>query len=400
MLKKAGLFLGLSIVLFSCSNETEKKEIVVTKDTIKEEVKVDSVKSEEPILMCSNDSLESITNIMAGIIDSSKYLSFVKSTADYKAFSKNFDKRWMTFDSSRLVKLREFREKELSQIVKKQSTLFYPFSGPDILYAQTFFPNVDKYVMIGLEPVGSFPQFKEEEKDSLGKYFNKVNTSLNAILKFSFFRTESMGKDLRNTEVDGTLHLLTLFLRRTGNHLCSAKAVTVDSMGVVVYLNQFSDLKKLKSPTKGVELKFSDINNHPKTLYYFSLNAADGGLKYNRGFRAYLKNLGTINTYLKGASYLMHKDYFSVIENVILDQSEQVIQDDSGMALHYYLESKHKWNFTFYGQYLKPIPMFSEFYQKDLDSLYKQQGSKPIGFGIGYNFRDKNSNFMIATKQK
>jgi hypothetical protein len=42
--------------------------------------------------------------------------------------------------------------------------------------------------------------------------------------------------------------------------------------------------------------------------------------------------------------------------------------------------------------------MFSAFYQADLDSTYKQQGSKPIGFGIGYNFRDKNSNFMIATK--
>ena len=41
--------------------------------------------------------------------------------------------------------------------------------------------------------------------------------------------------------------------------------------------------------------------------------------------------------------------------------------------------------------------MFSEFYQADLDSTYKQEGSKPIG--IGYNFRDKNSNFMIANKQ-
>ena len=43
--------------------------------------------------------------------------------------------------------------------------------------------------------------------------------------------------------------------------------------------------------------------------------------------------------------------------------------------------------------------MFSQFYQADLDSTYKLQGAKPIGFGIGYNFRDKNSNFMIANKQ-
>jgi hypothetical protein len=42
--------------------------------------------------------------------------------------------------------------------------------------------------------------------------------------------------------------------------------------------------------------------------------------------------------------------------------------------------------------------MFSEFYQPELDSLYKRIGAKPLGFGMGYNFRDKNSNFMIVNK--
>jgi len=255
-------------------------------------------------------------------------------------------------------------------------------------------------MLISLEPVGSYPEFKIEEKDSLDTYFNKINTSLNAILKYSFFRTESMSKDLKNTEVDGTLHLLTLFLKRTGNTLCSAKAITVDSLGNIVYVNSFPDLKKLKSATKGVEIKFSDAQHHAKTVCYFSLNAANGGLKFNKGFVSFLKNMGTINTYLKGASYLMHKDYFSMIRNIVLEQSEQVIQDDSGIALHYFTDSNFKWNYNFYGQYTKPISLFAHHYQSDMDSLYKQQGAKPIGFGIGYNFKDKNSNFMIATKQK
>ncbi|MBI3520125.1 MAG: hypothetical protein HY062_12335, partial [Bacteroidetes bacterium] len=335
----------------------------------------------------------------SGIADTSAIYGFVQQSSDFKAFSKNFDKRWMAYDSSRLTNLRNFKENEISKIVKAQSTLFYPFSGPDILHAQTFFPEADKYVMIGLEPVGSFPNFKKEETDSLDAYFSKVNTSLNAILKFSFFRTQSMKNDLKNEEVDGTLHLLFLFLKRTGNLFCSAKPVTVDSLGNIDYVASFDALKKLKTNTRGVEIKFVDIHKQPKTLYYFSLNAADGGLKYNKGFTAYLKNLGTVNTYLKGASYLMHKNYFSMIRSIILNQSQHVIQDDSGIAFHYFLEDSHQWAYSFFGQYLKPIPMFKEFYQKDLDSLYKKQGSKPIGFGIGYNFKDKNSNFMIASKQ-
>jgi hypothetical protein len=395
----------LSVVFVACTPTPNEKTGELKIDSAKVEKVVtemtkDTLPKVEPLVACNNDSLNALADLMSGIADSNSVYAEIQSSSDFKAFSQNFDKRWMNFDSTRLTSLRTFRDKELSQVVKTPSTLFYPFSGPDILYAQTFFPEADKYVMIGLEPVGSLPHFNPERKDSLDMYYGKVNTSLNAILKFSFFRTQSMKNDLKNTEVDGTLHLLILFLKRTGNQFCSAKPVTVDSTGNMVYEESFASLKKLKTNTRGLELKFTDVNKKPKTLYYFSLNAADGGLKSNQSFVNYLKNMGTINTYLKGASYLMHKSYFSIIRNVILEQSEQVVQDDSGISFHYFTDNNNKWNYTLYGQYTKPISMFKEFYQKDLDSLYKQQGAKEIGFGIGYNFKDKNSNLLIATKQK
>ncbi|MCD6019382.1 MAG: hypothetical protein K0S53_2503 [Bacteroidetes bacterium] len=391
-------------VMTGCSPSSTEKTGELKQDTIVPQIVVekernDSIESAKLSLVKTNDTLNALANIMSGIADTSSIYQYVQNTADFKSFSKNFDKRWNTYDSTRLMNLRKFRENEISKVVKPQTTLFYPFSGPDILHAQAFFPEADQYILIGLEPVGSLPEFRKEESDSLDAYFSKVNTSLNAILKFSFFRTQSMKNDLKNEEVDGTLHLLFLFLKRTGNELCSAKPVTVDSSGSVTHVNSFEDLKKLKTNTRGVEIKFVDVEKQLKTLYYFSLNAADGGLKSNKGFVTYLKNMGTVNTYLKGASYLMHKNYFSMIRNVILDQSQHVVQDDSGIAFHYFQEDDQKWSYSFFGQYLKPIPMFSVFYQKDLDSLYKMQGSKPIGFGIGYNFKDKNSNFMIATKQ-
>ena len=404
MLKKVSLSLIVLVFLFGCSpTESEKTGELVKENTVPkmvvEKATKDSLEKAKANEIPINDSLNALADIMSGITDTNSIYEYIQVTSDFKSFSKNFDKRWHVYDSTRLNNLRKFKENEISIIVKPQTTLFYPFSGPDILHAQTFFPEADKYVMIGLEPVGSLPEFKKEETDSLDTYFNKVNTSLNAILKFSFFRTQSMKNDLKNKEVDGTLHLLFLFLKRTGNQFCSAKPVTVDSLGAIEYVKSFSNLKKLKTNTRGVEIQFVDINKKPKTLYYYSLNAADGGLKFNKGFMAYLNNMGTINTYLKGASYLMHKNYFSMVRNVILNQSQHVVQDDSGIAFHYFIDDTHKWNYSFFGQYLKPIPMFSQFYQADLDSLYKKQGAKPIGFGIGYNFKDKNSNFMIATKQ-
>lgn len=400
------LFSLFFVSLFlSCStdNSTSKIESTKQKDTaliiIEKKDTVTKVIA-EPNAFVVNDSLNALANIISGIKDDYSNFNFVQNSSDFKVFSKNFDKRWNNYDSTRITHLKKFKENEISKVVIPQTTLFYPFSGPDILHAQTFFPEADKYVMIGLEPVGSLPVFLKDETDSLENYFQKINTSLNAILKFSFFRTQSMKSDLKNEEVDGVIHLLCLFLKRTGNNLSSIKAISVDSVGNVLYVNSFEKLKTMKTNTRGVEIKFNDQFNKPKTLCYFSLNAADGGLKSNKNFTKYLSNLGMVNTYLKGASYLMHKDYFSIIRNIIFNQSEHIIQDDSGIAFHYFLNDKNKWKYNFYGQYLKPIPMFAQHYQKDLDSLYKIQGATPIGFGIGYNFKDKNSNFMIATKMK
>jgi len=165
--------------------------------------KNDSLSMVKTMELPVNDSLNAIANLMSGIVDDSPIYQYVQSTSDFKMFSKNFDKRWMKYDSTRLMNLKKFKENEISKVVKSQTTLFYPFSGPDILHAQTFFPEADKYVMIGLEPVGSLPEFKKEETDSLDAYYNKVNTSLNAILKFSFFRTESMSKDLKIKKLMG-----------------------------------------------------------------------------------------------------------------------------------------------------------------------------------------------------
>ena len=36
--------------------------------------------------------------------------------------------------------------------------MLYMFSGPDFLYATSFFPNASTYVLAGLEPVGAVPE--------------------------------------------------------------------------------------------------------------------------------------------------------------------------------------------------------------------------------------------------
>lgn len=402
---KTNLFITtLIFVLFSCGNNdngnknTNNKIVITAKDSTK---KAPNSSNQNKVFSCKNDSLDVLAKVIAGINDTSrKILKDVFEQTTFKKFSNNFTKKWNQLDSSRLKKLEVFRATELTKTIGETETLFYPFSGPDFLYSNAFFPEATNYILMGLEPVGSIPIYNQTDKskDSLNKYFEKINSSLYAILKFSFFRTASMSHDLHTQELDGTLHLLLLFIKRTGHNICSAKPIYIDSSGSIKYLNSFPELAKKSLNNRGVEIVFTNKSGQQKRLYYYSLHLEDGSLRNNKGVNLFFAKMGNFNTYLKGASYLMHQGYFSHIRNVIFEHSKNITQDDSGIALRYFENSGYKWEYNFYGKYTRPISLFSYAYQKDLDSLYRTKGSKEIGFGIGYNFQDKNSNLMIAKR--
>lgn len=387
-------YLFLLLVLVACSGGHHEKK---TSASAAKEQKRDSVavagKPEIPV----NDTLTTISGLIAGNVDHSDLFAAVTDNSDYQSFRENFSKRWKTFDSTRIKKLSDFRTVHLDKDVTPHKTLFYPFSGPDILHAQLFFPEAEQYVLVGLEPVGTLPRFSSGKPDSLKEYYHTINTSLNAILNFSFFRTESMHDDLRNNEVNGTLHLLFLFLSRTGNTIVSATPITVDSAGHTQTLASFEAMREARLKTKGVRIQFKTKNNDLKELLYFSVNAADYNLQSNPGFVSYLKSFQSFDVYLKGASYLLHKSTFSMLRGILLNGANAIVQDDSGIALKYF--ESGKWKFRLYGHYSKPIQMFAKHYQPLLDSMYHQQGSTQLDFGLGYNYRDKNSNFMVIIKE-
>lgn len=392
--------LALALILAAC-NTTEQKEnhgkteaFEMKNSTLSDSSGKKAMNPEIRI----NDSLNAIASLIAGTYSSDKLFDYVKTNRNYEDFAASFSKRWERFDSTRIMTLEAFRDNELVNVVKQEKILFYPFSGPDILYANLFFPNIEKFIMLGLEPVGTLPDFEKLPGDSLKLYYNSLNASLHAILQFSFFRTESMSQDLKHGEVDGTIHLLFLFLNRTGNLIVSAKPMAIDSSGTKTYVS-FEKLKAEKLKTEGLEITFKAPDGSLRELNYFSVNAADYMLQSNPGFVKYLESIEHFNTYLKGASYLLHKPTFKTVRNMILDRATTVTQDDSGIPLHFFEASTIQWNYQLYGDYSKPIKMFAKHYQPTLDTLYAKQGSKKLDFGIGYNYRDKNSNFMVATRK-
>ncbi len=397
------IILLTSIIMLSCGTEPilESKVDESKHDTtVVANITIDSTATEPTTPLRTNDTLNELANFIGGN-SGYNYTYFKSFTAKpgFAAFTSNFEKRWNSFDSSKLTPIKNFVQNEFRSKVNSKN-IFYPFSGPDILYSSTLFPDAERFTMIGLEPVGTLPIIDDKKiiADSIQNYFNKINSSLNAILKFSFFRTISMKEDLSNEEVDGTLHLILLFLNRTGHSIVNIKPFYIDSTGNSVYVDNTNTLKQKGYKNPSIEIT-TTINGKTRTVTYTSTDLSDMGLRKNKGLLTYLANLHFETTYLKGASYLMHKKSFTTIRDLILDHGATIVQDDSGIAIQYITNHSSKWNFDFYGMYTKPINMFTQHYQADLDSLYKLKGAKKLGFGLGYNYRDKNSNFMIIKKQ-
>ena len=267
------------------------------------------------------------------------------------------------------------------------------FSGPDFLYASTFFPQATTYVLCGIEPIGPIPEVSSVPRNSLGGELRTLQTSLNSVLSFSFFRTKDMKEDFKNHALSGTLPVLYIFLARSGMTINEVSYVSVDQNGS---LGPQPDPVNPNSKAPGVRIRFvADGSNVQKTLYYFSTDISNDGIKKS-GFIPFCKTFAAGNSFVKSASYLMHETYFSSIRDFLLSNTETLVQDDSGIPCSFF--APEMWNMTFHGNYPGPITLFKNYGQPMLYDYYKSTKPAPLDFGIGYRHRANESTLMVFSR--
>lgn len=337
--------------------------------------------------------------LLSGMLPDTSVAEFKKNIQkiQWKSYSASFDSAWNAVNERSLKKVKIWSDSQLVDINKKTKTLFYPFSGPDFMYATKFFPDAEKYILFGLEKVGSIPDVTKLSDYTLNSLLYSVKMALQDIFDDSFFVTLKMCKQLNNANIDGVLPIILLFMARTDQRVIHVKSANITTDGKINVADTFTVYKGQYRYGKGVEITFANKDNDSTTqkLYYFSADLTDEALATNTACTNYLKNLDSnVTTFVKSASYLMHNELFKLIRNTVLAKSQAVLQDDSGIAYHFF--DLNKWNIQFYGTYDKPIPVFSYCYQKDLDAAYLANGSKTFDFKYGYG---KGRNILLARKK-
>jgi hypothetical protein len=320
----------------------------------------------------------------------------LQERGDWVKHRRELDQRWSKIEDEPLPAMRVFQKQELSGISVTNSTVFYPFSGPDALMLTILFPRSPAYVMIGLEPAGTLPTWKQLARKDLGKYLARVRTTIASELGRSFFITRQMDRQFRGQVTDGLFLPILQLLVRTNHTILGFRYVRLENDGQIV--ERAADYRAPgRIGNKGVEIDFrTDSDQSIHKLFYFSVNLSDKGLLGNQACLSFLAGLKGTTTFLKATSYMLHKQEFSTIRERILANSLAVLQDDSGIPYHFFATAR--WRVQLYGEYVRPYGSFRWLEQPDLRKAYQTLGPKPLDFRIGYGYGKVASNLLFAAR--
>ena len=310
----------------------------------------------------------------------------------WQAHSAYFEKEFSKLTVRQLQKLHAWEDIYLPEATQPIPVAFYMFSGPDFLYVDQFFPRASVYILCGKESMGPPPDPLRipNLSGALGNLENAMKSSLST----TYFITKNMKIDLHEQNLNGVLPILYTFIARADKSITSVTFGSLNGTGTF----QESAPGKKGGSIPGVRINYADNQTGAsQTVYYFTTDISDGGIKSTPGFLKFCERFGVGSSFLKSSSYLMFEEGFATIRNFILARSNRIVQDDSGIPLAYF--DPGKWNLRLFGNYLGPIELFKQHYQPRLQELFAQSNPPPIDFGFGYRWNYREANLMVAERK-
>ncbi|MFZ5691874.1 MAG: hypothetical protein ACOY5F_11535 [Pseudomonadota bacterium] len=331
-------------------------------------------------------TFDDTARFLAGLPIDNAALDQVTRDPSWQSHAASFNNSWRQLETQRLSKIRAWSAANIKD--RAGAPMYYMFSGPDFLYANAFFPEASTYILSGLEPVGRIPVINDHTRRALGN----LRQSMASSISLSFFITKNMKHQLRETALSGTLPILMVYVARAGKTIDDVSLVTLDPEGKV----SPSDRNAPQRGVQGAKITFHSPGKPKQTLYYFSTDVSDSGVK-NSGFLKFAESFGRGDALFKAASYLPHSGNFSQVRDFILDKADHIVQDDSGIPIAYF--KRDQWNFQPFGRYLGPIAIFPGRHQPQLADLYNRGQARPIDWGMGYRWRTNESNVLLASRK-
>jgi hypothetical protein len=320
----------------------------------------------------------------------------LEETAPWQDFVKSINGHWTAFDTTILDPMKLWAGEDLLEAGRATKTLFYPFGGPDFVTAFAFFPGAEKTVLMGLEPVGNMPDFSKRSAEWKEGFFKDLDSILSDFLKRGYFVTKHMNEVFAEGRVDGALPIICFFLKRTGHTVLGIERLAPDANGQWVE-TPYKRLKKWPKRPYGVRIDYTRPDDGAlRSVDYFSCDLSDAAFTKGSSLYRLCDGYADLTSYIKSASYLLHYSDFANIRGLILERSQFVLEDDTGIPYRYF--KRQGWGIQLFGAYTKPVEDFSAILeQPDLKEAYDDPAGnvKKLPFHFGYHWVSKIDNLLL-----
>jgi len=270
----------------------------------------------------------------------------------------------------------------------------YLLSGADVPNLVSFFPDCRDYLMVALQPVAPIGDLTQLGDRDLQHSLDDLRSIMQDIAARNYFRSAVLRKAQKNSGLPGVAPILLAFLA-----MIQKDVVAFEN----VFLSNEGSLQKNSTgaTANGFRVYFRNQGDSDlRTLVYLSTRIHPTFYDSDKPEGKLLASLGSTNLLLKAAIYLFHEPAYARLAQSLLQQSEFIVQDDSGIPLRFFTASE--WQVLPFGRYertarlndLKNYPL-----QEDLQALFKQ-GAQPLGFAFGYGAWGGRSNLLLAKRMR
>ncbi len=337
------------------------------------------------------DTLNDQARFLAGMPGGrNSQLRTLRETEAWQGHRRSMDHLWNFFANTRYGRIQTWRDTEMPDLVAP-GVVFYPFSGPDFLFADAFFPGGQQYVMCGLEGTDSVPDPTSLNAAELSQGLSGISGSLDTVLGASYFITKEMNVDLQATRFRGTLPLLMVFMARTEHVITDIRGIDLTPDGEAVGRGAAGNA------APGWHIVCQTPQGQRKDVYYFREDLSNDTLASDRRLLSFVNSRGVPVTFVKSASYLMHDSNFSIVRDQVVAGSLAVLQDPSGVPYRYF--QNQNWDLALYGNYVTTLDVFKHNFQPDMAAAFRSRSPhpvKPMEFGIGYQQSYATSSLILA----
>src|SRR5262249_36471365 len=242
-----------------------------------------------PRAIAVNSGPNDVARFLAGMsVPQDSPLAPLTRDPAWQAHAAFFEEQFSKLNLRQLQKLHAWQQTSLSESLQAIPVVFYMFSGPDFLYVDQFFPKAAVYVLCGKEGLGPPPDPLRiaNLSGALGNLENAMKSSLST----TYFITKDMKIDLHEQNLNGVLPILCAYLARADKSITN---VAFGSLGASGLFEEAASGKRGGS-IPGVRIRYTDNqSSNTQTLFYFTTDISDGGVKATPGFLKFCQHLGT-----------------------------------------------------------------------------------------------------------